>query len=343
MSIWAMIVEGLTTTPWQLGAALILDVALGDPRRLPHPAKWTGAMAARMETVLVKWLGRTVGAGFMFWAVICLGQGALVIVMAFWLPSPIWWVIETWLIYQCFAALDMHRHVRAILRPLAQGDLPEARSKLGWIVGRDTTLLSETEVCRATVESVGESACDALMAPLFWSAVGGPFGAVVYRATNTLDSIVGHRGERYEKFGKTSARMDDALNWIPARLVALLSAPGKLMTFHRESQAHRSPNAGWGEAAVAWATGVRLGGINFYEGEALEGPTFNENGREPDQAAVASSLRWWWQLVFAGIHTAIVIFYILCAKQKKNDLVSKAEGFRYIPVKGRVKAPPPLG
>ncbi|MEM7600102.1 MAG: adenosylcobinamide-phosphate synthase CbiB [Verrucomicrobiota bacterium] len=306
-----MISEGFTTTPWQLGAALILDVALGDPRWLPHPAKWTGTLATRMESGMVKCFGRTVGAGLVFWALICLGQGLLVVGLASWLPTPVWWVIETWLIYQCFAAMDMHRHVRAILRPLREGDLEQARFRLGWIVGRDTTELSETEVCRATVESVGESACDALMAPLFWSAVAGPFGAIVYRATNTLDSMVGHRGERYGKFGKASARMDDVLNWIPARLVALSSHPGKLTTFYREARGHRSPNAGWGEAAVAWAPGVRLGGVNFYEGEALEGPTFNEHGREADQAAVASSLRWWWRMVFAGALFVIAISFVL--------------------------------
>lgn len=311
MIIWNMISEGIATTPWQIGAALMLDVVLGDPRCLPHPAKWTGTMVAPLEAGLVKCLGRTVGAGAWFWMVICLGQGALVLGLAAWLPSPVWWVIETWLIYQCFAAMDMHRHVRAILRPLKQGDLAQARLRLGWIVGRDTAQLTETEVCRATVESVGESACDALMAPLFWSALGGPFGAVVYRATNTLDSMVGHRGERYGKFGKASARMDDVLNWVPARLVAFLSNPGKLATFYRESRGHRSPNAGWGEAAVAWATGVRLGGTNFYEGEALEGPTFNKCGREPDPASIASSLRWWWRIVVSGVLVVMVISFVL--------------------------------
>lgn len=311
MTIWEALLEGLSTTPWQVGVALLLDLTLGDPRWFPHPAKWTGSMVAPLEKAMVSVLGRTIGAGALFWALITLGQGACLLALAFWLPSQLWWCLETWLIYQCFAAMDMHRHVRAISRPLKAGDLAQARSRLAWIVGRDTETLSETEVSRAAVESVGESACDALIAPLFWTVVGGPVGALVYRAANTLDSMVGHRGERYEKFGKASARMDDVLNWVPARIVALLSSPRKLALVFRESKGHRSPNAGWGESAVAWATGVRLGGTNYYDGKPLESPVFNPAGRAPDLGSIDQSLRWWWRIVISGFLVALGLCFIL--------------------------------
>lgn len=295
------------TSPLQLAVAFALDLILGDPRFLPHPAKWTGALALAVEKVVVKLFGRSVFGGLVFWLLICLGQGLVLFFLAQALPSFWWWFLEVWVIYQCFAAMDMQRHVRAILRPLQGRDLPQARVRLAWIVGRDTAELSETEICRATVESVGESACDALMAPLFWTAVAGPFGALLYRAANTLDSIVGHRGERYGKFGKFSARADDVLNWIPARLIALMSQPYRFFTIAREAQKHRSPNAGWGESAVAWATGVSLGGANFYEGEKLQGPVFNNEGRQADLKAIRGSLFWWWRMVITGMCLMIAL------------------------------------
>lgn len=303
-------IEAFVTSPLQLIVAFALDLILGDPRFFPHPAKWTGALVAPMEKGLVKIFGRTVFAGSLFWLLICVGQGLVLLTLAWVLPQTLWWVLGTWLIYQSFAAMDMHRHVRAILLPLLQGDLAQARLHLARIVGRDTASLSETEICRATVESVGESACDAVIAPLFWAAVAGPFGALLYRASNTLDSMVGHRGQRYGDFGKISARVDDVLNWIPARLIALLSQPYRWPTIAGEARGHRSPNAGWGESAVAWASGARLGGANFYEGEQLQGPVFNPHGRQADQRAIRISLYWWWRMVITGVLLMIALCYL---------------------------------
>lgn len=299
--------EVFSTSVLQLVLAFVLDLVLGDPRFFPHPAKWTGCWATVLEKMVVRILGRTVFAGGVFWLLICLGQGLLLLVLS-WLLSPSWWwFLELWVIYQCFAAMDMQRHVRAILRPLQAGDLAQARLRLAWIVGRDTADLTETEICRASVESIGESACDALISPLFWTAVAGPFGALLYRAANTLDSMVGHRGDRYDKFGKFSARADDALNWIPARLITLLSQPYRFFAIRDEARKHRSPNAGWGESAVAWAIGVRLGGENFYQGEKLQGPVFNPQGREADQKAIRDSLFWWWRIVITGMCLMIAL------------------------------------
>ncbi|MCF6311787.1 MAG: adenosylcobinamide-phosphate synthase CbiB [Verrucomicrobiales bacterium] len=302
--------EIFSTTPLQLALALLLDLILGDPRFFPHPAKWTGAMVLVLEKVLVKGLGRTVLAGGLLCGGIILFQVMVLAGLAWFLPSRWWWFVELWVIYQSFAAMDMQRHVRAILRPLRDGDLSQARLRLSWIVGRDTANLSEPEICRATVESVGESACDALIAPLFWAAVAGPLGALIYRVSNTLDSMVGHRGERYGKLGKISARWDDVLNWIPARLLAFLSSPYRWFTIAREAREHRSPNAGWGESAVAWVVGVRLGGENHYAGQQLHGPVFNPQGRQADQRAIVASLYWWWRMVITGILLMIALCYL---------------------------------
>ncbi|MEM7012585.1 MAG: adenosylcobinamide-phosphate synthase CbiB [Verrucomicrobiota bacterium] len=302
--------EFFSTTPAQIALAFLLDLILGDPRFLPHPARFAGWLAKHLETLTTTLFGRTIAAGALFWLLVCLGQLLIPGALAWTIPAKIWWFVEIWIIYQCFAAMDMHRHVRAILLPLREGNLELAREKLSWIVGRDTKKLDESGVSRATIESVGESACDAVVAPLFWVALLGPFGGLVYRTTNTLDSIVGHRGERYGRFGKWSARADDVLNWLSARLVALLIQPHRIRQIWREARRHRSPNAGWGEAAIAYSLGVRLGGKNEYDGRILEGPVFNESGAQPDSRSVSRSLGWWWAAVLAGLAATIVLSWL---------------------------------
>ena len=218
-------------------------------------------------------------------------------------------VLETLVIYQAIAAMDLSRHVKAIIVPLANGNLAAARSRLAWIVGRDTEALGESEISRAAIESVAESTTDAVIAPLFWSFVAGAPGALLYRTANTLDSMVGHRTDAYEKFGKASARIDDVLNWLPARICAgafcVFRSAVHWKTIRREAAAHASPNAGWGEAAMAYAIGVRLGGDNFYDGQCVHGPVFNASGRAAAAADIASSLVWMWRI--AGVCAAVFV------------------------------------
>ena len=303
-------IEFFSTTPLQIGVAFAIDLVLGDPRFLPHPARWTGKIAKLFEAIVSTVLGRSVLSGLFFWILVCGVQVAAALGVVAFLPENVWWWVEVWIIYQCFAAMDMHKHVRAIMKPLRSGDISLARQKLGWIVGRDTDGLSEREISRATIESVGESACDSVLAPLFWTSVLGPFGALIYRITNTLDSIVGHRGEVYGKFGKWSARADDVLNLIPARLVALLTQPYRLGTVWREARAHKSPNAGWGEAAIAYSLNVKLGGENRYGGKVMTAPTFNAEGDAPDVESISRSLIWWWMVVVFGLLVTIGISWI---------------------------------
>jgi adenosylcobinamide-phosphate synthase len=224
-------------------------------------------------------------------------------------------VLDTAIIYQAIAAKDLHRHVEGVLRPLLRHDLVEARKRLSWLVGRDTQSLDESEIARAVIESVAESLTDGIIAPLFWSMMGGAPGALVYRAANTLDSMVGHRTDLYEKFGKASARADDFLNWLPARFCAVLfclySRRNLLATIRAEAGDHASPNAGWGESAMAHALGVRLGGENFYEGELVRGPVFNAAGRRPGNEDIQKSLNWMWRISAAGAGTILVTTFLL--------------------------------
>jgi adenosylcobinamide-phosphate synthase len=189
-------------------------------------------------------------------------------------------------IYTTIAARDLARHSMAVLRPLAAGDLIEARRRVAAIVGRDTDRLDEAGVVRAAVESVAESTVDGVTAPLMFAALAGPVGAMVYRAINTLDSLFGHQDERYGQFGWAAARIDDLANYLPARLTAPLLCLAALLlrlrpglawrTLLRDGRNHASPNAGLTEAAMAGALGVHLGGVNHYDGQPLEKPTIGE-------------------------------------------------------------------
>jgi len=157
------------------------------------------------------------------------------------------------------------------------------------------------------------------VAPLFWSVIGGAPGALIYRTANTLDSIVGHRTEAYEKFGKTSARIDDFLNWLPARICALVLClsrfPASWSAVRREAALHASPNAGWPEAAMAYALGVRLGGCNSYDGKRVELPVFNASGRAAAIADIQTSLtRMWWVVFAAGGFFLLLTSTFLCLR-----------------------------
>jgi adenosylcobinamide-phosphate synthase len=195
-------------------------------------------------------------------------------------------VVSVLLMYTCFAARDLAAHSHRVYRALKSGDLPEARRRVAMLVGRDTDRLDETGVTRAAVESVAENLVDGVTAPLFFAVLGGPVAAMLYKAASTLDSTFGYKTDRYLRFGWASARFDDLLNWVPARLTAPLvaltamvfglSPAGSWRACRRDARKHDSPNAGWPEAAVAGALGVQLGGVNYYDGEPHDGPRFGD-------------------------------------------------------------------
>jgi adenosylcobinamide-phosphate synthase len=172
---------------------------------------------------------------------------------------------------------SLFTHVRAVLRPLAMGDLVAARREVAQIVGRDTTSLNESGVAGAALESLAESFNDGIVAPAFWLFVGGLPGLFAYKALNTADSLIGHREPRWRMFGWAAARADDIVNLIPARLAGALLAiagGGGLLIMWRDAPKHASPNAGWPEAAMAGALRIRLGGPAAYDGVMHERPVF---------------------------------------------------------------------
>jgi adenosylcobinamide-phosphate synthase len=189
------------------------------------------------------------------------------------------WIAVALLAFPGLAQRSLFDHVRAVERPLASGDLVAAREAVGMIVGRDTAALDESGVARAGIESLAESFGDGVVAPLFWLLLLGLPGIWIYKAINTADSLIGHREEPWRAFGWAAARTDDLLNLIPARIAGgllCLAGAGGWRVLWRDARQHASPNAGWPEAAMAGALGLRLAGPIAYDGVMHDKPWIGE-------------------------------------------------------------------
>lgn len=278
--------------PVLLAAAFAADLVFGDPRRLPHPVVAIGRLAGGLERLLYDRLRprRLAGAVLVLAVLAVTAAVALALLVgAFRLGSLAGYLAAGWLTYTCLATRELHRQSAAVIDRLAAADLDGARRALGMIVGRDTAALDEQGILRACLETVAENSSDGIVAPLFYLALGGPFLGLLYKAASTLDSLIGYRNARYREFGWAAARLDDLLNWLPARLTALLmalaalflglDARGAWRIARRDARKHASPNAGYPEAAAAGALGVQLGGPACYFGAWQEKPTFGDPGR----------------------------------------------------------------
>jgi adenosylcobinamide-phosphate synthase len=279
-------------SPLLLAAAFAADLLFGDPRRLPHPVVGIGRLIAGLEKLIYdRLLPRCLG-GAMLVLLTLLTTGAVawgVLSLATRVHPAAGLLAAGWLAWTCLAVRELHRQSAAVVNRLAAGDLNGARQALAMIVGRDTAELDEQAILRACVETVAENSSDGIVAPLFFLGLGGPLAGFLYKASNTLDSMVGYRNERYREFGWAAARFDDLLNWLPARLTALLmvavavplglDARSAWRVTRRDARRHASPNAGFPEAAAAGALGVQLGGPACYFGQRQEKPTFGDPGR----------------------------------------------------------------
>jgi adenosylcobinamide-phosphate synthase len=216
--------------------------------------------------------------------------------------------------WTCLATRNLIDESLAVLRALQSGDIPGARMRLSRIVGRDTDALSETEIHRAVIETLAESACDGIVAPLFYLGLGGVPLAMAYKAVNTLDSMIGHADERYFYFGKAAARLDDVANYLPARLTAFAIAVAAgsrggsaLRIWRRDGAKHKSPNAGQPESAMAGALQVRLGGENSYAGERLSTPLLGAEFGPTERHHVVTAVRLVVTVSLLGFSAAILL------------------------------------
>jgi adenosylcobinamide-phosphate synthase len=284
--------------------ALVIDASLGWPAaihsRIGHPVTWMGALMSALDRSLnradASETTRRAAGIFAAIAVIALVAG---VSWACTLVMPDGWmglVLTAVLVWPLVAARSMHDHVAAVARPLLAGDLPAARQAVSMIVGRDPSQLDAAGIGRAAAESLAENTSDGIVAPLFWGVILGLPGIAAYKAINTMDSMIGHRTLRYEAFGWAAARIDDVANLIPARLTGLLFAIVSVRpsvafaTMWRDAHRHRSPNAGWPEAAMAGALGIRLSGPRVYADRQAEEPWLNAAAPDPEPADLNRAL-----------------------------------------------------
>ncbi|ACU74981.1 cobalamin biosynthesis protein CobD [Catenulispora acidiphila DSM 44928] len=276
-----------------LAVGFVADWCFGDPGR-GHPVAGFGRVASGVRGVLY---ADSRGAGVAYAGVLVAGAG-VVGVAAEWVGRgrPVvgaaLTAAATWTV---LGGTSLRREASAIGESLGGGDLAAARERLPHLCGRDPRGLDADQIARAVVESVAENTSDAVVAPLFWGAVAGIPGLLAYRASNTLDAMVGYRNAKYRNFGWASARLDDVLNWVPARftgVVTVAAAPvvggspvRALRVLRRDGARHPSPNAGRCEASAAGALGVRLGGTNTY-GDAVEHRPVMGTGRAPRVADI---------------------------------------------------------
>lgn len=300
--------------PVDLLLAFLLDLAVGDPPRMPHPVVLLGRLISRLEALLRRFGGGPAAerlAGVILAVAVVGGTYLATAALLTWagrLSALLERALQVWLVAASVAARGLAGAARAVYEPLVAGDLPAARRNLAMIVGRDTAALPPEEVLRGAVETVAENTVDGVVSPLFYALLGGAPLAMAFKAVSTLDSMVGYRNERYRWFGWASARLDDAANYLPARLTGLLMAVAArllgldarraLLVVRRDAAKHPSPNGGIPEAAVAGALGVRLGGLNYYDGR----PSF--------RAHLGDALR---PLAPADVLQAVRIMYITSA------------------------------
>ncbi len=278
---------------YQILIAITLDLLIGDPRWFPHPVKIIGTFASLLEPPFRRLFRNPRLAGIMtaITVISATAVAAYGAVRSAYLIHPLAGeFISIILLYTCFAARDLSEHAMAVYKSLNRSNLSDARSKVSFMVGRDTDQLDEAEITRAAVESVAENTVDGVTAPVFFAVLGGPVAAMIYKSVSTLDSTFGYRNTRYLEFGWASARLDDLLNYIPARLTALaipLSAAFMKMNFRnsfkiarRDGRKHASPNSGLSEAAFAGALGVQLGGRVLRGGIPSMMPTMGDSLRK---------------------------------------------------------------
>jgi adenosylcobinamide-phosphate synthase len=287
-----------------MAVAIAVDALMGWPAglfaRIGHPATWLGALINVLDArcnrnVDAPALRRASGiaAALLVIALAAgLGFGLQVGFSTGW--SRV--VVVGMMSWPFIALRSLRDHVAAVALPLQAGDIAGARVAVAQIVGRDPAILDEAGIARATIESLAENASDGIVAPVFWGALFGLPGIIGYKAINTLDSMIGHRTERHEAFGWASARIDDLANVVPARLTGLLFVLlarrrfDSMACMMRDARRHRSINAGWPEAAMAGALGVRLSGPRIYHGSIAEEPWLNEAARDPRAADIVRGL-----------------------------------------------------
>jgi adenosylcobinamide-phosphate synthase len=307
-------------TPLELAAAFALDVLFGDPAWFPHPVRGIGWLINTFETWTRKRIRNERAAGVVTVLLTLAVTGAVVAATCLLARRAHPWaghaVTVGWL-YLGLSTRSLSDHVRRIMRDLTLPTPDAARRSVGHIVGRDTARLDAGGISRAAIESVAESTVDGILSPLFFAVLGGPVLLWLFKAASTCDSMIGHMDARYIRFGTFGARLDDVLNYLPARLAFFLfpaaagltgqNAAAAWRIARRDHGNHASPNAGVPEAAMAGALGVRLGGPTTYEGEVVDKPPFGAEFRPPQPDDISAALRLMWVVALLGLALGMLV------------------------------------
>lgn len=308
-----------------IAVGFCLDLILADPAWMPHPVVWMGRFITAAEKLLRKVFPKTSagerGAGvFLVLALLCvtgvISFGA--IALANWVSPYLSFALQVLWCWQVLALKGLKQEAMAVYKKLEEKDLPAARTAVARIVGRDTESLSEEGVTKAAVETVAENFSDGVLAPLFYLFLGGAPLALLYKAVNTMDSMVGYKNERYLFFGWAAAKLDDIVNFIPSRIAALLwiaasglagqNSKNAFRVWRRDRRNHASPNSAQTEAACAGALGVRLAGPASYFGKAVEKPYIGDALRPIEPKDIEKACK----VLYLASSLALLLGVLLC-------------------------------
>ena len=297
--------------------AFILDFVLGDPAKIPHPVIYMGKAIEFFENRFRKYIKHLLISGFFFAGFLIFSTWLLsftIIKVSMNIHPFFGDFIQIFLLFFCFSSTSLEKASLKVFYALKEGNIDDARKKLSMIVGRQTKTLDENSVTMATVETVAENFVDGFLSPLFFAMIGGVPLALSYKMINTLDSMVGYKNDTYFFFGRASARIDDAANFIPARLSVLVIALSaaffslekgvlSFKTGFSQGHLHKSPNAGYPEAAFAGALKIRLGGPNLYHGILVEKPYIGKEFKAPQKGRIKHAC----DLMMLGSFFAVLI------------------------------------
>ena len=297
--------------------AYVLDLIFGDPQNVVHPVQVIGKIISAGEKVLLRKKYKFLAGAVLNIFTVSITYTSMYLISKSVKISVFFMSIEIYLMYTIFSINSLAREGNRVYRILKEGDIEKARKDLSYLVSRDTETMDEKMIIRSTMETISENTVDGIVAPMFYMFLGGMPLAMAYKAINTLDSMVGYKNEKYMDFGKFSAKVDDAVNFIPARITGILIVlasmilgydyKNSLKIFIRDRKNHSSPNSAHSEASVAGALGVQFGGKVSYFGKEIDKPTIGDKTKEFELEDIRKNIR----IMYVTSFLSLVIFSLI--------------------------------
>ena len=297
--------------------AYVLDLIFGDPQNVVHPVQVIGKIISAGEKVLLRKKYKFLAGAVLNIFTVSITYTLMYLISKSVKISVFFMIIEIYLMYTIFSINSLAREGNRVYRILKEGDIEKARKDLSYLVSRDTEMMDEKMIIRSTMETISENTVDGIVAPMFYMFLGGMPLAMAYKAINTLDSMVGYKNEKYMDFGKFSAKVDDAANFIPARITGILivlasmilgyNYKNSLKIFIRDRKNHSSPNSAHSEASVAGALGVQFGGKVSYFGKEINKPTIGDKIKDFELEDIRKNIR----IMYVTSFLSLVIFSLI--------------------------------